>query len=57
MKRKLVVKRISFPHLYISFINHLIAFSCHSDFGCIAKPLSLARNFIREHFETRYLRS
>ena len=44
-------------HLYISFINHRIAFSCHSDLGCIANPLSLDRNFISENFDTRYLRS
>jgi len=29
----------SFRHLYITSINHHIAFSCHSDFGCIAKSL------------------
>ena len=28
-----------FRHLFIFFINHFIAFSCHSDFGCIANPL------------------
>ena len=28
-----------FQLLYISLTNHRIAFSCHSDFGCIAKPL------------------
>ena len=43
----LFINRAPFLHpLYISFINHFIAFSCHSDFGCIANPLSLARNFI-----------
>ena len=46
--------RAPFLHpLYISFINHRIAFSCHSDFGCIANPLSLNRNFISEYFDTR----
>ena len=29
----------SFRHLFITSINHRIAFSCHSDFGCIANPL------------------
>ena len=28
-----------FRHLCITSINHFIAFSCHSDFGCIANPL------------------
>ena len=36
----------SFRHLFITSTNHFIAFSCHSDFGCIVNPLSLARNFI-----------
>ena len=47
----------SFRHLFITSINHFIAFSCHSDFGCMANPLSLARNFMSEYFDTRYLRS
>ena len=29
----------SFRHLFITSTNHCIAFSCHSDFGCIANPL------------------
>ena len=29
----------SFRHLFITSTNHFIAFSCHSDFGCIANPL------------------
>ena len=29
----------SFPHLYTSFTNHLIALSCHSDYDCILHPL------------------
>ena len=29
----------SFRYLFITSTNHFIAFSCHSDFGCIANPL------------------
>ena len=47
----------SFRHLFITSINHFIAFSCHSDLGCIANPLSLNRNFMSEYFDTRYFRS
>ena len=43
-KKKLFAS--SFLHLFITSINHFIAFSCHSDFGCIANPLSPSRNLI-----------
>ena len=37
-QKELISSSFLYP-LYISFINHRIAFSCHSDFGCMAKPL------------------